>query len=316
VAFTISHKIPVVGDASDVLEAIRDYFVANDARFEIIDQNGVNASNGWLAVRLVGGTGWDLWLGNYISGASTWAGANILGGSPQGWSLHYALGPAGGWSAGGDPEPLPDGPGGDMFSESPEGGAWWGKIRPFTAGQFFTADELHWLTIMDDPATGTLIILIDKGRNNSWDYGLLITRFDSRFESDDQYPVVALAGVPEISGATSWIFASDSPNTWSTILLPGDTTQGLVSQDGIFDLAADNQPNPVNGKYDLPQVGFKCDTAGIKHNRGLISAAALRQCSSGLGERTILGGGAIGSTWIVVNGAKRLALPWDGSITP
>lgn len=315
-AFTISHKVAAVGDAADVLEAIRDYFVTNAARFTIVAQGGIGSSNGWLVVSLVGGTGWELWIGAYISGASTWAGANIKSGAPQGWSIHYALSPAGGWSLGGDPSPPADGPDGTMFSNAPVSGTWWGTIRPWTSSSYFTAGELQWMTIMDDPVSGTLIVLLDRLRTNAWTDGLLVTGIDSRFAADDPYPVVALAGAPEINTDLSWVYASDAANIMSTLLLPGDATQGLVSPDALHDLDGNNQPNPVNGQYDLPQIGLKCDTAGIRHSRGLVDAAALRQCSSALGARTILGGGAIGSTWIVLNGSKRLVVPWDGSITP
>lgn len=315
-AFTISHKVAAVGDAADVLEAIRDYFVTNAARFTIVAQDGIGSSNGWLVVSLVGGTGWELWIGAYISGASTWAGANIKSGSPAGWALHYALAPAGGWSTGGDPSPPADDPGGTMFTNAPDGGTWWCQIRPWTSSSYFTAGELQWLTIMDDPTTGTLIILIDRLRDNTWNDGLLVTGVDSRFAADDEYPVVALAGVPERKSNWSWVYNGNSSMTWSSVLLPGDATQGICSTDGLLDLNVNNQPNPVNGKYDLPQISIKCDTAGIKHNRGLLNAAAIRQCSDDLGARTILGGGAIGSTWIVLNGNSGLVVPWDGSITP
>lgn len=306
-ALTIAHKQPVVGQGFDIVQALYNYINGLPAQFTIIDQASVGANDGWFVFKSFGGT-WECWLGSH-SGGSGWANGNTLGGSAAGlsWRVAYAFAPAGGWDA------LNDTPATTMFSLSALGGTWWNLMRACTGPNYFTPGELQWLTIWDDPTTQMFAFLIDRQRNNTWQDGLLVADVSSRFSGSDPTPYVVLGGIPSALAVGSWLFL-DTSCTSSALLLPGDATQGYVVMDGGRTLNATNQPNPVTNEYDLEQFAIRSDTLGIKHNRGLIKSTFVRQCSTALGERTLVGDGNLGTTWIVPYANGGLALPWDGAI--
>lgn len=305
-ALTIAHKQAAVGQGFNIVQALYNYINGLPAQFTIIDQAGLGANDGWFVFKPFGGT-WECWIGSH-SGGSAWAGANTLGGSAAGlaWRIAYAFAPAGGWDA------VNDDPGGTMFSLSAVGGTWWNLMRSCTGPNYFTNGELHWFTVWDDPATQMFGFLIDKGRDNSWNDGMLIADVTSRFSGSDPTPYVVLGGAPQV-GANAWLYLENSAIS-SALLLPGDATQGYVVMDGGRTLNATNQPNPITNEYDLEQFAIRTDTPGIKHNRGLIKSTFVRQCSTALGERTMVGDGNLGTTWIVPYANGGLALPWDGGI--
>ncbi len=301
-AFTIEHKIVAHNYSEATVGALHAYMVANPGRFTIIEASNPSNSGGWFVFELAGGTGWQCWIGGYRSSWSepAWAAGNTLAGSVNWWSVNYALSPAGGWNAGVDT------PTAGMFSNSPLGGTWWNKIRPWSTDHF--TDRSDWLTVWDDPAEGSFIILGDGAQANVWDEGLLLCHVDSRMTAlEDPYPVIGLAGIPEFGDSGDWLRIT-SGSTWSAILLPGSAVQGTVVMEPGRTLNANTQPNPVSGKYDLPAIAIYCNTAGIRHNRGTLNAATIRQIDGTRNARMEYGSGV---GWMTPRNGADFVLPWN-----
>ena len=301
-AFTIAHKEVAHNYAEATVGAIHAFMVANPGRFEILEASNPATQGGWFVFRLVGGTGWECWIGGYRSAWSepAWAAGNILSGAVTSWAVNYALAPAGGWDVG------VDSPDGTMLGNSPVGGTWWNKIRPWDTDHF--SDESDWYTGWDDPVTGSFALLTDRAQSNTWDDGLAICHVQSRMTvGEDPNPVIALGGIPEYGSAGDWL-DEQATTTYSSLLLPGDATQGKVWAEARVRLNANTQPNPISGKYDLPQIGVYCDDAGIRHSRGLIEPAFLRQSDDTRGARMEYGAGL---GWMTPRANCGLVLPWN-----
>lgn len=313
-AITIAHKQEAVGEGDQVLTAIYNFMNGLPARFTIIDSDNIGADPCWFVFELAGGTGWQCWIGGRDDAATTWLAANSFDAAvPDTLALHVAFSPRGGWNVG------VDGPDGTMFSNAPAEGAgaagdYWLKIRNASTGIFFTAGELHWFTIWDDPAEGFFALLVDQGRDNSWDQGFGIFPIDSRFPAvDDDKPYVVLCGRPRRSGASDWLYAESTDTTYSGMLRPGDAgsppTDCKIRHEPFRILDAQTQPDPINGNYDLDAIGIFTKSAGAGHSRGYIKPAYLRQSQDSDAARTTYNSGS----WVVPYLNARIVLPWDNS---
>jgi len=314
-AITISHKNAALGEGHLLLEAVHDFVEATPARFTVVDAGLVGSDSGWFVFSLVGGTGWQCWVGGRNNAATPWLSANTYdGAAPQQWGLSFAFSPRGGWEVG------VDGPDGTMFSAAPAEGAgaigdYWLRIRPGTLNAYPNPLEAHWFTVWDDPAEGFFALLVDQAQDNSWNDGFGIFPLDSRFPgADDDEPFAVLAGRPKKSTFSDWLYDETHDATYGGVLLPGDAgsppTDCKLRHEPFRILDAQTQPDPVNGNYDLDAIGLFSKTAGAGHNRGFIKPDYLRQSQENDAARTTYNTG----TWVVPYLNARIVLPWDNSV--
>lgn len=313
-AISISHKNAATGEGNLIASALHAFMVANPGRFNIIEATNIGGDPCWFVFELVGGTGWQCWVGGRDNAATTWLSSNSYNGAAaQTRGISVAFSPRGGWDAG------TDSPAGTMFSLAPAEGAgavgdYWLRIRPATDGSYFTAGELQWFTVWDDPAEGFFAFLVDQTRNNAWDDGFGIFPMDSRFPAlDDDQPFVVLCGRPRKSGSGDWLYGDSSDATSSGMLRPGDggapPADCKIRHEPFRILDAQTQPDPINGEYDLDPIGIFTKTAGAGHSRGFIKVAYLRQTQDTDAARTTYQAGQ----WAVPYLNARIALPWDNS---
>jgi len=334
-AITVTHEISLgAGAPHQHIAVLKTWLEARDDRFTVIDSGLAGLTGAWVVFQEVG-QDWELFIGGgAASGNPPYHADNYLD-VPDDDDWHVAFAPGGGWAVGVDDPETGGGGTPRMFRDAPYGGTeglpadWpgWHSLIEIVDAAVNTSAVDSYMTIIDDPATGLFALLLDTGKTSAWDAAILVAPYDvdANTEALDTYRHALMWGVPKVNAGAGHDLVHvtsghpDDP-TYRTgaLLLPpaydgAPVTRGRPWCDGAPDMQGALHPSPffpAASTYQAARVRLSCETTGLQHHRGHISAAALRYAPDSLGARQLIGDSG---EWISPLAGAQIVLPWDGS---